>query len=119
MRNQYKKLNDHIRLCEQKYELLKKKIYEEYRAKIIEVLSKKEKNSLPQLEATLERFVEGMSNLSHKEAVLHKEVKLKQNARKQNVELKEKVNSLNQLLQTKKGYCTRDPLKMICNDGDN
>jgi ribosomal protein S15P/S13E len=27
MRNQYKKLNDHIRLWEQKYDLLKKKIY--------------------------------------------------------------------------------------------
>jgi hypothetical protein len=79
-------------------------------------LSKKEKNSISQLEATLERFIEGMSNLSHKEAVLHKEVKLKQNARKQNVELKEKVNSLNQLLQTKKGYCTRDPMKVLYNE---
>lgn len=29
-----------------------------------------------------------MSNLSHKEAVLQKEVKLKQHARKQNIELK-------------------------------
>ena len=54
-----------------------------------------------------------MSNLSHKEAVLHKEVKLKQHARKQNIELKEKVTSLNHLLQTKKGYCTRDPLKLL------
>ena len=35
MRSQYKKLNDHIKLAEQKHELLKRKIYEEYRAKII------------------------------------------------------------------------------------
>jgi uncharacterized protein YaaN involved in tellurite resistance len=28
MRSQYKKLNDHIKLCEQKHELLKRKIYE-------------------------------------------------------------------------------------------
>jgi hypothetical protein len=59
-----------------------------------------------------------MSNLSHKEAVLHKEVKLKQHARKQNVELKEKVSSLNHLLQTKKGYCTRDPLKLIVSEAE-
>ena len=53
MRNQYKKLNDHIRLLEQKYDLLKKKIYGEYRAKIIDMLSKKDKNSISQIEATL------------------------------------------------------------------
>lgn len=41
MKTQYKKLNETIRLCEQKHEILKKKIYEEYRAKIIEVLNKK------------------------------------------------------------------------------
>jgi hypothetical protein len=65
--------------------LLKKKIYEEYRAKIIEVLGKRDKSTISQLELTLERFIDGMSNLSHKEAVLHKEVKLKHNARRQNV----------------------------------
>lgn len=57
-----------------------------------------------------------MSNLSHKEAVLNKEIKLKQNARKQNSELKEKVNELNQLLQSKKGYCSRDTVKVIYNE---
>lgn len=55
-----------------KYDLLKKKIYEQYRAKIIEVLNKKDRNSISQLEVTLERFIEGMSNLSHKEAILRK-----------------------------------------------
>lgn len=62
-----------------KYDLLKKKIYEEYRSKIIEVLNKKDKNNISQLEVTLQRFIEGMSNLSHKEAILKKQVKLKQN----------------------------------------
>ena len=57
-----------------------------------------------------------MSNLSHKEAVLHKEIKLKQNARKQNNELKGKVNELNYLLQSKKGTCTRDPIKLLYNE---
>jgi hypothetical protein len=57
-----------------------------------------------------------MSNLSHKEAVLHKEIKLKQNARKQNSELKEKVNELNFLLQSKKGHCSRDPVKLLYNE---
>jgi uncharacterized membrane protein len=49
MRSQYKKLNDHIKLNEQKHELLKRKIYEEYRAKIVEALGRKEKGSLQQL----------------------------------------------------------------------
>ena len=64
----------------------------------------------------MERFIDGMSNLSHKEAVLHKEIKLKQNARKQNNELKGKVNELNYLLQSKKGTCTRDPIKLLYNE---
>lgn len=49
MKSQYKKLNDALKLSEQKYDLLKKKIYEEYRARIIDVLNKKEKNSISQL----------------------------------------------------------------------
>lgn len=49
MKNQYKKLNDALKLSEQKYDLLKKKIYEEYRARIIDFLNKKEKNSISQL----------------------------------------------------------------------
>jgi len=68
------------------------------------VLNKKEKSSISQLEIILERFIDGMSNLSHKEAVLQKEVKLKQNARRTNAELKEKVT-----------YCSREPLKVIFN----
>jgi hypothetical protein len=59
-----------------------------------------------------------MSNLSHKEAVLQKEVKLKQHARRQNIELKEKVTSLNHLLHTQKGYCTRDPLKVLVSEAE-
>lgn len=116
MKSQYKKLNDALKLSEQKHDFLKKKIYQEYRARIIEALNKKEKNNIAQLQTTLERFIDNMSNLSHKEAVLNKEIKLKQNARKQNSELKEKVNELNLLLQSKKGYCSRDPVKMLYNE---
>jgi hypothetical protein len=57
-----------------------------------------------------------MSNLSHKEAVLNKEIKLKHNARRQNSDLKGKVNELNCLLQSKKGYCSRDPIKLLYNE---
>lgn len=111
MRSQYKKLNDAVKLQEQKYELLKRKIYEEYRAKIVDILGKKEKG-LAQLESTLERFIEGMSNMSHKEALLQREVKLKQNARKQKLELRERVNELSSLLHTRKGCCSRDPPRL-------
>ena len=54
MKNQYKKLFDALKLNEQKYELLKKKIYEEYRARLIEIFGQKEKeNQVQQLEKTL------------------------------------------------------------------
>jgi hypothetical protein len=59
-----------------------------------------------------------MSNLSHKEAVLHKEIKLKQNARRQNSELKGKVSELNFLLQSKKGQCSRDPVKLVFQESE-
>ena len=49
MRNQYKKLNDHIKLAEHKHELLKRKIYEEYRARIVEALGKKDKQGIQQV----------------------------------------------------------------------
>ncbi len=35
MKAQYKKLYDSLKLSEEKYEILRKKIYEEYRARII------------------------------------------------------------------------------------
>jgi len=57
-----------------------------------------------------------MANLSHKEAILHKEVRLKQQARKNNTELKHKIQELNQMVNVKKGYCSRDPLKVYTND---
>ena len=47
--------------------------------------------------------------------MLHKEIKLKKSARRQNSQLKEKVSELNYLLQEKKGHCTRDPIKLIYN----
>ena len=72
MKSQYKKLNEAMKLSEQKFDLLKKKIYEEYRARIIDNLNKKDKQSIDQLETILERFIDGLANLSHKEAVLHK-----------------------------------------------
>lgn len=82
MKNQYKKLHEALKLSEEKHGLLKKKIYDEYRARLIAQLEKKDKTSIHQVQATLERFIDSLSNLSHKEAVLAKEVKLKQSARK-------------------------------------
>lgn len=118
MKTQYTKLNETIRLWEKRHEALKKKIYEEYRAKIIDVLSKKERNSIGQIEAVLERFVDGMSNMSHKEAVLQKQVKLKIKARKTNQQLREKIKELDFLVETKKGICSRDPVKLLYNDNE-
>ena len=118
MKTQYTKLNETIRLWERRHDALKKKIYEEYRAKIIDVLSKKEKNTISQLEAVLERFVDGMSNLSHKEAVLHKEVRLKQKARKTNQQLSEKIKELDYIVETKKGPCSREPVKLLYNENE-
>lgn len=43
MRNQYKKLNDTLAISQEKYEILKRKIYEEYRSRIIGILTTKEK----------------------------------------------------------------------------
>ena len=115
MKSQYKKLNEAIKFEEQKFQLLKKKIYEEYRSRIIDNLNKKDRHSVNQIETILERFIDGLSNLSHKEAVLNKQIKLKKSARRQNSQLKQKVNELNYLLQEKKGHCTRDPIKLIYN----
>ena len=44
MKAQYKKLYDALKLNEDKYELLKKKIYEEYRARLISLINKKDKD---------------------------------------------------------------------------
>ena len=74
-------------------------------------LEKKDKNSIGQIEATLERFIEGLSNLSHKEAVMAKEVRLKQSARKESHNLREKVKELSIMLESKR-YCSREPLKI-------
>lgn len=46
MKNQYKKLYDSVKFNEEKYSILKKKIYEEYRGRIIELLIKKDKPSI-------------------------------------------------------------------------
>lgn len=66
------------------------------------MLTAKEKlenvSKLSRVEAVLERFVQGLANKSHKEAILSKEVRLKQEARKEAGTLKEKVGFLNQLL---------------------
>ena len=100
MKNQYKKQYDALKLNEEKYEILKKKVFEEYRSRLIDLLSKKDRDerTLGKVEATLERFIEGLSNMSHKEAGLAKEIKLKQAARKEAGALREKVNNLNMLL---------------------
>ena len=116
MKSQHKKLSEAVKLSEQRFELLKKKIYDEYRTRVIENLNKKDKHSIGQLETLLERFIEGMGNLSHKEAVLQKESRLKQAARKQNAQLKGKVTELNYLLQERKGACSRDPLRVVYNE---
>lgn len=44
MKNQYRKLFDSLKLSEEKYEVLRKKIYEEYRARIIDLISKKDRD---------------------------------------------------------------------------
>ena len=60
-----------------------------------------------------------MSNLSHIKALLAKEVKLKEEERKKNFGLKDKIKYLNQLLEKKNGYCTREPLKLFPCDNEN
>ena len=49
MKSQYKKLNEAIKFEEQKFDLLKKKIYEEYRSRIIDNLNKKDRHSVQQI----------------------------------------------------------------------
>ena len=44
MKAQYKKLYDALKLNEDKYEILRKKIYDEYRVRLIELMSKKDKD---------------------------------------------------------------------------
>lgn len=102
MRNQFKKLNEALLISQSKFDLLRKKIYEQYRSRIISILTEKEKNEniskILKLESVLERFVQGLANKSHKEAILSKQVKLKQEARKEASVLKEKCGYLNNLL---------------------
>ena len=59
MKSQYKKLYDALKLNEDKYVILKKNIYEEYRVRLIELLSKKDRDerTVGKIEATLERFI--------------------------------------------------------------
>lgn len=44
MKNQYSKQYDALKLAEEKFSLLKKKIYEEYRSRIIGVIANKNKD---------------------------------------------------------------------------
>lgn len=44
MKNQYSKQYDALKLAEEKFNLLKRKIYEEYRSRIIGVISNKNKD---------------------------------------------------------------------------
>lgn len=44
MKSQYKKLYDALKLNEDKYEILKKKIYEEYRSRLIDLMAKKDRD---------------------------------------------------------------------------
>lgn len=113
MKAQFKKLNETIQLCHEKYELLKKKVYNEYRSKLSDLLGKKDRSQLPRLEQLLEKFVEGLANTSHKEAMLSKEVRKKLELRRENEQLKGKVGELQHILQDKKGICTRDPVKIL------
>ena len=49
MKGQYRKLSEALKLCEHKYDLLKKKIYEEYRSRIIDNLNKRERHTIGQI----------------------------------------------------------------------
>ena len=66
MKAQFKKINETIQLCHEKHELLRKKVYNEYRSKLSDLLGRKDRSQLPRLEQLLEKFVEGLSNTSHK-----------------------------------------------------
>ena len=46
MKNQYKKLHDTLSISQEKFEILKKKIYEEFRSRIIGILNAKEKDTV-------------------------------------------------------------------------
>lgn len=46
----------------------------------------------------VERFIEGLSNLTHKEAVLNKEIKAKNALKMENGKLKQKVSQFEHLL---------------------
>ena len=46
MRSQYKKLHESLKLSNEKFTILKKKIYEEYRHRIVDLLSKKDKETI-------------------------------------------------------------------------
>jgi hypothetical protein len=60
--------------------ILRVQIYQEYRSRIIDLISKKDRDeiTLGRIEAVLERFVDGLGNTSHKQAVMAKEVRLKE-----------------------------------------
>lgn len=119
MKAQYKKLYDSLKLSEEKHEILRKKIYEEYRSRIIDLISKKDRDeyTVAKIEAVLERFVDGLGNTSHKEAVLAKEVKLKQEARKEASLYKDKLAAAVKTIEgmgTKKGNtCVREPVRVF------
>lgn len=49
MKKQHKKQHEALKFNEEKYDILKRKIYEEYRSKIIELLNKKDKSKITEL----------------------------------------------------------------------
>ncbi len=118
MKTQYRKMYDAIKFSEEKFNIFKDKVYQEYRAKIIEIINKKDKQAVHKLETVLERYIDYMGNVAHKDALLNKEVKLKNQARREVNQMKDKNNQLVQILESKKGYCSRDQLKVIINEKD-
>lgn len=84
MRIQFKRLNETIQLSHDKYDLLKRKVYKEYRSKLVDLIGKKDKTLISRIEQLLERFIDGLANTSHKEALLAKEIKKKLEFKKEN-----------------------------------
>ena len=91
MRSQYSRLQTALHFSNEKYEVIKKKVYNEYRFRIVNLLNGKA-TDINRLEVLLERFVEGLNNLSHKEAMLHRNSKKHQESLKQNKALRHRIH---------------------------
>lgn len=93
--------------------MLKRKVYNEYRFRIVQLLNGKT-TDVRKLETLLERLIEGLSNLSHKEAMLHRNSKKHQESLKQNKALKHRIHELDWLLGEKTtAPCTRSPVQVL------